>query len=103
MSLERKLGRIADEIATHAQKRAAYLRGEYLEAEKLALEKKARFESANLAFKRTANFKVKIGTDYQCPRCWVESGKAASLRADPGDTRDDILRCQFGHEVVITH
>src|SRR5580658_10916831 len=98
MSLERKLGRIADEIAMHAQKRAAYLRGEYLEAEKLALEKKAKFESANLAFKRTTNFKVKIGTDYQCPRCWLESGKAASLRSDSGDTRDDILRCQFGHE-----
>ena len=67
MSIEGELRQMAHEVASRAQNRASGLNREYLEAQKVAADLKAKLDFANLSLDRLAKFKVKIGTDYQCP------------------------------------
>lgn len=51
----------ANEIAARVRQRASRIHQEYLDAQKLALDKKAEFDLADSALKRAADFKVTIG------------------------------------------
>ena len=43
--------------------------------------------------KRLLKFQTKIGTEFQCPRCWIEHERRSSLRPVPAGTRDDMMKC----------
>ena len=103
MSVEGELREIASKVAARVQKRAASLQKEYLDAQKLALEKKAQFDFANGAFDRATSFEVTIGTDYQCPTCWIENGIRSKFRPLPSKNRDDVFECQYGHDLIVTY
>ncbi len=102
MTADQELRKIASETARYAQARVTRLEEEVLDLEKRLAEKKTERDSARLAAKRLSNFQVTIGTDYQCPRCWIESGTRSPLRPIGGGTRDeDFFRCRRGHDVTI--
>ncbi len=48
---------------------------------------------AELAAIRASIFNPKIGTQYQCPACWVRKEKRAALEAIPTRTKDDAFEC----------
>jgi hypothetical protein len=47
------------------------------------------------------NFKVKIGTDYQCPICWIDDERRLPLRPAYPDGRLGVLRCDSGHNLPV--
>jgi hypothetical protein len=98
MSVLGEIIQLAKETATRIQERTTYLYQEYLEAENLASEKKAKFDFANLAFNRAAEFQAEIDGQFQCPICWIQDGRRSNFNAVPGDAKNDLLRCQRGHE-----
>ena len=102
MSIERDLNKAALEIAAQTENRAARIHQEYLDAQTLAANKKKEFEAASSAVKRAADFQVTLGANYQCPLCWIASGRRSDLRPIPSQTRDDIFRCDHGHDFAIS-
>jgi len=103
MSIEGELRQKAAEIAARIQKRASGLKQEYLDLQKLTSEKKAQLDSVNLAGERLTNFKIKIGIDYQCPTCWIERGIQSSFFPVPSAGRNDVFKCQNGHDFTVTY
>jgi len=98
MTIAAQIQQIALEFASNAQHRAFALQSKLaeIEARKVAIE--AELHTANLARKRIANFKVQIGADYQCPRCWIEHETRSALIPISGGTRDeDFFRCSTCH------
>lgn len=75
MTLASQIRVVAAEIVANAQQRASSLQREFEEIEAHQLEIKAKLNALNLAHDRLLNFVLKIGPDYQCPRCWIEHEK----------------------------
>src|SRR5262245_42063967 len=70
-------------------------RAQALEPERQQIEiRKAAIEmlmlSAHIAHQRMLKFQAKIGSDFQCPRCWVVDEAQSKLIPLPGN----ILRCR---------
>ena len=93
MTTDRELRRLARETADNAQAQVTQLEQEVLDLETRLTEKKAERDAARLAPKRLADFKVKIGPDYQCPQCWITGGIQSPLRPRPGTSDADVFRC----------
>jgi DNA-directed RNA polymerase subunit RPC12/RpoP len=93
MRIEDALREEAEYAAQNAQARLAAVEAELAEIEQQKREKEAQCQSARLAPKRLLEYRLKIGTEYQCPRCWIENERRSNLSAIPSDTRDDIMRC----------
>jgi hypothetical protein len=94
MAIDDELRKIAGEIAAEAQGRVTQLEQQTLELKKRLAETKAKRDAARLAPERLANYPVKLGPNYQCPRCWIDHEHRAPLRPVPNDNaREDILRC----------
>jgi len=102
MNQRSTLSKIAEEIAEAAQNRASALRRQIVELEKETAHKKAALDMANLTHKRLANYQVLIGTEYQCPYCWIDSGTQSSLRPTRrGADNEDVFACNaMGHEIA---
>lgn len=64
------------------------------EVERRKAEINAQLEAARVSAKRLLNFRPCIGTDFQCPRCWIVNEVRSPLRPIPSDTSDDIMRCR---------
>ena len=84
------------DLAQALQNKAPGLREQYLAAESHATRLKAECDRASMAPKRLASFKVKVGADYQCPRCFIESERHSAL-LPLGNGRSDVLRCKHCH------
>ncbi|HWM47998.1 MAG TPA: hypothetical protein VNR11_13925 [Xanthobacteraceae bacterium] len=103
MSLAGQLKRMAGEIAEQAQQRVDELERQLVEIEtrKATIEKER--ATALLAPQRVEGFPVKAGSDYLCPRCWVENGAISPLHPIASQTSDDVLRCRTCHlEVAVS-
>ena len=83
----------AQYAVSNLKNRARALEPQLQEINKLKLEIEAECEAASLAPKRLLKFQTKIGTEYQCPRCWIEHERRSSLRPVPTGTRDDMMKC----------
>jgi len=83
----------AMEIANEMVSRLTDRERELADIEKRKAEIQAECDAIRSAPKRLANFPVKKGIDYLCPRCWVEEGKTIPLSPIPSPTRDDNFRC----------
>src|SRR5689334_10242481 len=97
--MENEFHKIAEEIAAQAQARVAHLEKEVFDLETRLAQKKAEYNAASLAPKRLADFQVQIGTDYQCPRCWIVRKTRSAVRPFPGGGKThEFLRCQTCRE-----
>lgn len=90
---EQEIGKIAGQIVAQTQTKVARLKKEILGLKEQLAKKEAQLDSANLAADRLSNFQVKLGGNYQCPRCWIEHGKHSAVRTIPSSSRDDAFRC----------
>jgi hypothetical protein len=69
--------------------------------DKTALKKEP-FERAETAQGRLSNYQPVTGTDYQCPRCWIDRATASPLRPVPHTTLEQVFRCGIcQHEIGI--
>ena len=93
MPIEDELRKAAREIAEQAKARVTHLEREIIDLEKRLAEAKAKCDSARLAPQRLANYQVKLGADYQCPRCWIDSETLSLLRPVRGHGAQDFLEC----------
>jgi len=93
----------ANEIAQAAQHRATTLKREIVGLEEQLAEKNAALQSSHEAHDRLLNFHPQVGSDYQCPRCWIEEDLRAILRAVAADANDtDRLACErCGHQLTL--
>lgn len=103
MSIEIALAKEAEYAASNAQHRVAALELQLKEVERQKLEIEAKCQVASLAPKRLLKFQPKIGTEYQCPRCWISDERRSSLRPIPAiDDTDDTMVCRAcGAEYLI--
>jgi hypothetical protein len=101
MSIEGELRQMAHDAAARAKGRASRLSEEYAEAEKSLSALKTKLDFENFAEDRLVNFKVKIGTDYQCPICWIDDKGRFPLRPAYTDDKLAVLRCDKGHSLPI--
>lgn len=87
----------AMDFAEAAIKRVANLdrRLAELEIERAKIE--AERKSSGGALQRLANYPVKIGSDYACPRCWINKDTASPMHGVPSQTNNDLFRCQLCH------
>jgi hypothetical protein len=95
MDLEKTLLEEAQYAVSDLKNRARVLEPQLQQIEKLKLEIEAECRAARLAPKRLLEYKFQIGTEYQCPRCWVYHERRSGLQ--PANSRNAdraILRCQ---------
>ena len=84
-----------DEMITKAQQRIANHQLELAKIELQRGELRVALRAAQLAAKRLASFQIKIGPNYQCPRCWIERETRIVLTATSSGTEQvDVFRCQ---------
>jgi len=67
-----------------------------LEEEKALLE--ARRDLASTANQRALNFQPVLGSDYQCPACWIVDKERAALGPISGEPHKDFFRCSRCNE-----
>jgi hypothetical protein len=95
MSMSSELRQVANEIAQNAQSRLAALDQEEAEIDARIVEIQAERKNISLAAQRALDFRPQVGTDFQCPRCWVDYERRARLLPIGGATSaGDHFRCR---------
>jgi len=78
-----------------------------LEAELAAIDQRvaeinAEIRQAKLARQRLLDFRPRLGSEFQCPRCWIQGDARATLEASPNTSGEEILTCRTcGSEYVV--
>jgi len=94
MSIEDGLQRVAADYAAQVKQRETRLQAEVIQLEIQTIHKKIALNTARLASNRRLDFQVRIGIDYQCPRCWIDSERRSALFSVGGGTRhENFFRC----------
>ena len=92
----------AREIAEMIQQRITNLEREGQEIETRLRQINAQQQVARGLSERLLNFQPMRGSDYQCPRCWVEYEKRSAMRPVTSNTDDDFFECPVcGFEVEV--
>ena len=95
MSIERQIQDQAADIAAEHQQRVDKLERELRELEARKLQVEEALRTARIIPKRLARFQVKVGTDHQCPRCWLQQEARSTLEPIGGGTRhEEYFRCR---------
>jgi hypothetical protein len=95
MDLEKALLEEAQYAVSDLKNRARALEPQLQEIEKLKLEIEAQCHAARLAPKRLLEYKFKIATEYQCPRCWINDERPSALQpANSASADHTVMRCQ---------
>jgi len=93
MSFSDQICEVAVRLAKYAQTHATALQKELvLEARKRELE--AQLHIAKFGFERLQDFVPMRGTDFQCPRCWIEQETISTLQpASRGTGKSHTFGC----------
>lgn len=95
MSISGELLQVAKEIAQNAQLRLAALDQEEAEIDARKAEIQAERKNRSLAAQRALDFRPQVGSDFQCPRCWVDHERRARLLpVGGGPQTEDYFRCR---------
>ncbi len=84
---------LAREIAEYQEARSSVIKDELREIEGQKATKEAELNSAKLAFNRSLSFQARIGSDLQCPKCWIVYERRSVMSAVPGTDSEDLFRC----------
>ncbi|MCF8469332.1 MAG: hypothetical protein K9G30_00960 [Parvibaculum sp.] len=93
MSIESAIMQAGLEVANDIQRRIAGFEKKKAQLENELSINQAALNAAQLCHDHFADFQVKVGADYQCPRCWINNESRSTLRPVPSDTDTDILHC----------
>lgn len=97
-----EIRRLAEEEALSAEARKAELHEQKREWERKLSDMDVQLKEAILAPERLANFRVEISGRYQCPSCWIRSGKVSDLSEIRVDDGNDTFRCRgCGLDLVV--
>jgi hypothetical protein len=95
MGIDTRLLHAAAEMVERAEQRALALQEQIAEIKARKAQLKAEYEIAKRASQRLASFEVKIGSNFQCPHCWINSERRSVLSpAGKGTGRNDFFRCR---------
>ena len=97
MSIERALLEAAKQLAEAQQKKALRLQIQYDDLQSQTAEVKLKRDAARNAEQLFLNYRPAFGTDYICPRCWIENENRSPLRARPGTAKEDFFECTNCH------
>ena len=96
MEIEKTLLEEAQYAVSNLKNRARALESQLQEIEKLKLEIEAECQAASLAPKRLLKFQPKAGTQYQCPRCWINHERQSVLRpVNSASEEHGVMHCQI--------
>lgn len=84
---------MANEIAKQRETNLSRLQKELLEIEAKKLELERSIKSVRLARQRLHDYGAIFGSDFPCPRCWIDYEARNPMSSRPSDTRDDIWQC----------
>ena len=104
MAIRDQILQAANEIAGRMQADLFDLDRQLAEAKKHVAKIERECDAARGALERLSNFPIQLGSDYLCPRCWIEEGRRSPLIPVPSNSRENLLRCgwcQF--ELLISH
>src|SRR3546814_816298 len=93
----KELRQAAIQIANGFQARRLELERQLEKVKLEVIEIEASLVAADVAVKRLANFRVNLGGDYQCPRCWITQGVNAPLVPQASSTEIDHFACRQCH------
>jgi DNA-directed RNA polymerase subunit M/transcription elongation factor TFIIS len=94
MSFADQIYGVAVRLAKYAQNHAAVLQQELVQVEARKRELEARFHTAKFAQERLQQFVPTRGSEFQCPRCWIEHETLSALRPTRrGSGNTDIFEC----------
>jgi len=74
-----ELRQLAIQIANDLEGRNLHLHKEIEDAALKITELKLTLEASSLARQRSLDFSPTLGSDFQCPECWVRSGIKSML------------------------
>ncbi len=93
-SFSSQLFEIAYEIALSHEGRTAQIERELAEIEGQKAKLQAQLNAAHLAHERLSRFVPVLGSDLQCPRCWIDHETRSILYGTAHGTRGtDTFRC----------
>ena len=94
MSIGGELKECAHHFAQEAQSRLAQIEREIAEIDERKAQLTAQRDLIRSASERAFDFEPMLGSDFQCPRCWIESETRSFLRPVRSEKpREDIFRC----------
>ena len=104
VSISNELLNVATRIAQNAQLRLAALDQEEAGLDARKAEIGAERKEISVAAQRAVGFRPQVGTEFQCPRCWVDYERRARLLPVGGGTKaEDYFRCRTcGFEYAVT-
>src|SRR5580704_17943827 len=97
MALEQELRQAALDLAQRKQYRLPEIERELQEIEARKAALLAERVIIREAFQRASDFVGRLGSDYLCPRCWVDHCRRSTLRAIPSNSDADVFRCGACH------
>jgi hypothetical protein len=83
----------ANEVAERLDAKSGQLKQELLEIQIRTKQIEAALHNADVANKRLLNYRPTLGSDYQCPDCFIKNEVRSSLRAIPGKGTHDLFKC----------
>lgn len=91
---ERRFRDLAAEIAQHYISYAVQLRQEREKLQAQLSDIEAKLATAYHTNQRLTSFQPRIGSNYSCPRCWMDSEMSSPLRPLEGGTQhEDFWKC----------
>ena len=102
MDIDRVLLDEAANTVQRLEEGVAVLEAELAAIDQRVAEINGEIRDAKLARQRLLDFRAQIGSDFQCPRCWVQSEERSTLEALPTTDGEEILICRTcGSEFLI--
>ena len=89
-----ELKQIAIRIANHIEGNALELKRELLQVQLREKELQTTIHAASAASERSRNFVPLLGSDYQCPACWVDRERKSGLSPVDSPENNDIFVCR---------
>lgn len=90
-----QLREYAAELVTRDQEQQSALEKKLGELKTQIAQVEALLDPLRLRPQRLLNFEVVLGSDYQCPGCWILHEKRSALRAISGGTNtEDFFKCR---------
>src|SRR5262249_3627037 len=94
MSIESEIHQTALDIARQLEAQAVQIERELADVETRKTELLTQRDTARRAQNRLSNFQIAFGSDYQCPRCWIQHEARSTLMPTPSTyPRVDIFHC----------
>ena len=93
---------LANDIATKREGRLLELKAELVKIEEKKSEIERSLHTARVALKRANDYDPILGSDFICPRCWVDDEARNLMSPKPSETKDDIWECSHcGQSITI--